>query len=148
MGGMWARPATLLIAQLSLAQPSAVCWASAGSVGMLLRRQLKLLRRGQTYLESLAAEEQREERRMQQQAGRGDASAPPSGAAAAAAAGDRAAADDTSQGTHLHDWRGALRSVFGDSRHPLTWLLPAWDDVPPGGGGACLPRQQQRVKAS
>lgn len=122
------------------------------AVGVLLRRQVLLLLRGQTYLDSLHAAGQKGGGAVDMQqywagvAPSAQALLPPAAAHAEAAAGDgaaeagpavagaaaSAAAASTAQGSA--GMRNARR-VFG-AGHPLTWLLPAWVVAPaPDGSG-------------
>ena len=79
----------------------AVCLAALIGVGLLLLRQIRLLVRGESYLESLSSTAQHPQQQR---------SAAGAGAPHHAAAGRLA----------------NVRRVFG-AGHPLTWLLPAWN---------------------
>lgn len=134
----------------------AVCWAAVVAVGLLLRRQVRLLLRGETYLDSRGRAGAAGLGHQEGAAGGGAAAglqhywaavAPAAQAllppAAAAADGSGAAAGPASAaavaveaaGHELDAWRN-VRRVFG-AGHPLTWLLPAWDvAAAPDDGGA------------
>lgn len=121
---------------LGLASPclpacSAVCWATLVSVGLLFRRQVGLLRQGQTYLDTLSQQQQ------QQQDEQAAPTAPPAAPTATAAEAPMpSSALATPAALPLPAMLPAMhhvRHVFG-GRHPLTWLLPAWE-VPPAEAG-------------
>ncbi|KAL4855037.1 Protein S-acyltransferase 11 [Chlorella vulgaris] len=93
-----------------------VCWATLLSVGLLLSRQVRLLLRGESYLDTLQYLPQQQ----------GLAQAVP----VAALAAPLSHADDTfepaTEPTLSAPAMQHVQRVFGNG-HPLLWLLPAWD---------------------
>ena len=110
------------------------------SVGILFVRQLRLLGRGESYLETLRRQRQhwppmplgggQQQQQAQQQQGQGQQQAQ--------GQGQQQGMPPPVAGTEGGAMQN-VRRVFG-SGHPLTWLLPAWD-VPPSVGS-------QRAKLS